>query len=95
MAGEAIVTTGIHRFWKAGQGWIMARDLKVRDAVRIVGGTARIESVGQDEIQPVYNLDVANNRNFFVGSAGLLVHDFSLVEAVPEPFDVPPSLVGR
>ncbi len=26
--GETIVATGIHRFWKAGKGWTMARDLK-------------------------------------------------------------------
>ena len=25
--GETIVATGIHRFWKAGKGWTMARDL--------------------------------------------------------------------
>ena len=26
--GETIVATGIHRFWKAGKGWTMARDLR-------------------------------------------------------------------
>src|SRR5262249_8475702 len=29
--GESIVATGIHRLWKAGQGWTMARELKPAD----------------------------------------------------------------
>ena len=37
--------------------------------------------------QPVYNLDVAANRDFFVGKTGLLVHDFSFVQPVHAPFD--------
>ncbi|MGP0064670.1 MAG: polymorphic toxin-type HINT domain-containing protein [Isosphaeraceae bacterium] len=92
LSGESIVATGIHRFWKAGDGWIMARDLKAGDFVRIVGGTARIVRVEPDAVQPVYNLNVASNRDFFVANPGLLVHDFGMVEAVPEPFDAPPSL---
>ena len=35
----------------------------------------------------MYNLDVAINRNFFVGAKNLLVHDFSFVSPVLEPFD--------
>ena len=85
--GESIVATGIHRFWKAGTGWTMARDLKVGDQLRMVGGTVRIESIRDDKTQPVFNLDVADNRDFFVGSKGLLVHDFSFVQTVAEPFD--------
>ena len=34
MAGESIAATGIHRFWKAGNGWTMARDLKPGDRIR-------------------------------------------------------------
>ena len=40
-----------------------------------------------DKIQPVYNLDVAENRDFMVGTQGLLVHDFSFVQPVLAPFD--------
>ena len=39
--GETIVATGIHRFWKAGKGWTMARDLKPGDRLRVVGGDGR------------------------------------------------------
>ena len=44
-----------------------------------------------DKTQPVYNLDVAHNRDFFVGTKGLLVHDFSFVQPVLEPFDRQPE----
>jgi hypothetical protein len=46
-----------------------------------------IESIEADKTQLVYNLDVAENRDFFVGSQGLLVHDFSFVLPVPHVFD--------
>ena len=89
---ESIVATGIHRFWKAGKGWTMARDLKPGDRLRMVGGTVQINSIEADKTQPVYNLDVAENRDFFVGKKGLLVHDFSFVQPVAEPFDRQPEL---
>jgi hypothetical protein len=90
--GETIVATGIHRFWKPGKGWVMARELKPGDVVRTVGGTARLEAVSAEKTQPVYNLDVAENRDFFVGRTGCLVYDFSFVQPVPEPFDSLPAL---
>jgi hypothetical protein len=86
-AGEPVVATGIHRFWKLGKGWTMARDLKAGDQLRMVGGVVTLDSVESDQTQPVYNLDVADNRDFFVGNVGLLVHDFSFVQPVLKPFD--------
>jgi tetratricopeptide (TPR) repeat protein len=90
--GESIVATGIHRFWNAGKGWTMARELKRGDRLRMVGGTVKVESITSDKTQPVYNLDVADNRDFFVGTQGLLVHDFGFVQPVLEPFDQEPVL---
>ena len=87
MADETIVATGIHRFWKAGKGWTMARDLKAGDRLRSVGGIATVDSIVPGATQMVYNLDVAENRDFMVGSAGLLVHDYTFVAPVSEPFD--------
>src|SRR5262249_44369332 len=92
--GETIVATGIHRFWKAGKGWTMARDLKPGDRVRGVGATAIVRSIEPDSTQPVYNLDVADDRDFFVGSKGLLVHDYSIVQPVVAPFDREPELTS-
>ena len=88
---ETIVATGIHRFWKAGKGWTMARDLKPGDLLRVIGGVASVRSIEPDATQPVYNLDVAESRDFFVGSKGLLVHDFSFVRPVMSPFDRQPA----
>jgi hypothetical protein len=84
---EPVVATGIHRFWKSGGGWVMARDLKPGDTLRILGGVARVEIVEPDDVQPVYNLEVAHGQSFFVGQRGVLVHDNSLVQPTPDPFD--------
>ena len=94
IGGESIVATGIHRFWKAGKGWTMARDLKAGDRLRMVGGMVEIQSIEADATQMVYNLDVAENRDFFVGKKGLLVHDFSFVQPVLSPFDRQPDLAS-
>jgi hypothetical protein len=93
-----IVSTPIHRFWKVGHGWVMARDLLPGDRLRIVGGPAKVAKVTYTEIQPVYNLVVARSHCFFVGPRGALVHDYTLVEPVTTPFDALPSpdtLVSR
>ena len=92
--GESIVATGIHRFWKAGKGWVMARELKAGDRLRMIGGVVEIASIETDKTQPVYNLDVADYRDYLVGNEGLLVHDFSFVQPVLEPFDRLPDLSG-
>jgi Pretoxin HINT domain/HEAT repeats len=100
-AGDEIVATGIHRFWKAGTGWTMARDLNVGDKLRMIGGVVSVQAIEPSATQPVYNLDVAQNRNFCVGEVGLLVHDFSFVEPALAPFDRPseavklPALAGH
>ena len=95
IGGESIVATGIHRFWKAGKGWTMARELKAGDRLRIVGGTVEISSIEADKNQPVYNLDVAESHDFFVGKHGTLVHDFSFVQPVLQPFDRQPDLTTK
>ena len=46
---ETIVATGIHRFWQAGKGWVMARDLKPGDRLRMIGGIAKVESIEPDD----------------------------------------------
>jgi tetratricopeptide (TPR) repeat protein len=91
---ESIVATGIHRFWKAGQGWVMARELKAGDAIRTIGGTAEVVSVKDDVTQPVFNLEVASGQTFFVGEAGMLVHDNSLVSPEPKLFDASTDLAA-
>ena len=90
---ETVVATGIHRFWQAGKGWAMARDLKPGDQLRMIGGVAKVESIEPGLPDRVYNLTVAGSNDFLVGAAGLLVHDFGFVQPVSEPFDRPATLV--
>jgi hypothetical protein len=93
LGDETIVATGIHRFWKAGHGWVMARDLKPGDTLRTFGGLAVVRSIENDKVQPVFNLQVADGESFFVGQTGVLAHDNSLVNPTPSPFDALPDLV--
>ncbi|MEW4569640.1 polymorphic toxin-type HINT domain-containing protein [Tautonia sp. JC769] len=92
--GETIVSSEFHRFWIAGRGWVMARDLKVGEVVRALGRTARVEAIVDGQVQPVYNLDVADSRSFFVGDLGALVHDNSLPSTTIAPFDAVPDLAA-
>ncbi|QDV35933.1 polymorphic toxin-type HINT domain-containing protein [Tautonia plasticadhaerens] len=94
IGGETIVSSEFHRFWVAGRGWVMARDLRVGDPIRMLGGVARVESIEDGQEQPVYNIDVADHRSFFVGTTGALVHDFSLPKTTLQPFDAVPDLAS-
>ena len=88
LAGSgAILATPIHRFWLAGRGWTMARDLRAGDRVRALGGVVEVAAVDRDEARPVFNLEVAGGHSFFVGRSRALVHDNSLVVPTTEPFD--------
>jgi tetratricopeptide (TPR) repeat protein len=89
---EAIISSQFHRFWKPGTGWTMARDLKVGDQLRTLNGTAAVTSIEDGEVVPVYNLDVADDADFFVGEVGALAHDNSLPNLRQQPFDKPSTL---
>jgi hypothetical protein len=89
LGDEAIVTSPSHRFWVAGRGWVMARDLKVGDPIRTLGDVAKVTAIESEKVQPVFNLDVADDADFFVGTAGALVHDNTLPDLRLAPFDAP------
>jgi hypothetical protein len=91
LGSESIVTTPIHRFWKSGAGWVMARALKPGDAVRAIGGVLKVVATDPDTVQPVYNLEVADGRSYFVGERGALVHDYSPPLPVSVAFDAVPG----
>ena len=91
---ETIVSSEFHRFWKAGRGWVMARDLKAGDTLRTLGGLAAVAGIEPGTTQPVFNLDVADNADFFVGQGAALVHDNSLPDLRLAPFDLPPAFDG-
>ncbi len=84
---ETLVSSAFHRFWKAGQGWVMARELKSGDLVRTLNGVVRMASIGPGKIVPVFNLDVAEDADFFVGHTAALVHDNTLPDPRQLAFD--------
>lgn len=90
--GETVVSTPIHRFWKAGKGWVMPRDLKPGDTIRTLSSLVTVRAVRPDRVQPVFNLEVAEGRSYFVGAHGSLVHDYTLADAVHHAFDARPTL---
>ena len=91
VGGESIVSSHFHRFWVAGKGWVMARELRAGDPVRTLGGVEPVEAVEADKVQLVYNLDVAEDADFFAGNVGALVHDNTLPDPRLAPFDAAPK----
>jgi hypothetical protein len=92
---ETIVPSTLHRFWKVGQGWALARELQPGDLIRTLRGPAVVKSVKPESTQPVFNLDVDASATFFVGKAGALVHDNRMPELRSKGFDARPELVVR
>jgi hypothetical protein len=82
-----VFCTDIHRFWKPGTGWIVARDLGAGDVVRGVGRTSTLRAISPGPTQRVFNFEVAGTRAFHVGKSGLLVHDATLVPRQVSVFD--------
>jgi hypothetical protein len=94
LGGEEVVVTPIHRFWRAGKGWALARHLEPGNQIRVLGGLAQVGAVDTDEMQPVFNFEVAGGHSFFVGRQGILVHDNSPIQPASEPFDAAPALTA-
>jgi hypothetical protein len=94
--GEALTASVYHRFWRAGLGWAMARELKPGDVLRTLSGPARVVSAKAGPVVPVFNLDVARTRTFFVGDHDALVHDNTPPDPRLVPFDAAdPGLAAR
>ena len=92
--GERLVTTPIHRFWIAGKGWALARDLKPGDALRGIAGRLKVVAVEAQRKQDVFNFEVESNCTYFVGQRGVLVHDNSVAAPVKHPFDAAPETLA-
>lgn len=93
--GDTIVSSHFHRFWVAGRGWVMARDLKAGDPIRTLGGVMKVASIEPGTVQPVFNLDVEGDADFFVGEAAALVHDNTLPDLKQHPFDAPKAVAAK
>ena len=70
-----IIATDLERFWAAGKGWVMLRNLKAGDAVRGLADVVRVASIEDAGSQHVYHVEVAARRGIIVGARGILAHD--------------------
>jgi hypothetical protein len=80
LGAEKITTTLGHPFWAVGDGWRMAKELKVGSRLQGLGRIVAVESLEAAEAAPpwnegAYNLIVADFNTYFVGDHLLLVHD--------------------
>jgi hypothetical protein len=73
--GEELQTTLGHPIWVAGVGWRMAKELADGAILHGVNGPARVDAVAKADEAEAYNLIVADFNTYFVGKAGVLVHD--------------------
>ena len=77
---EELVVTGIHRFLITRgkeRGWIAAANLQCGDSVLFANGNwCPIDSISiEEKALTVYNFEVSNNHNYYVGSNQILAHN--------------------
>jgi hypothetical protein len=81
-ARYAILTTANHPFWVEGKGWTKVRDLQAGDEFLTHNGAKaafRIADLDAFEDE-VFNLEVEDYHTYFVGPAGIWVHNKSPIE---------------
>ncbi len=77
---DSITATDNHPFWIEERGeWVAAKDLKVGDRLRPVDGElAAITSIETRQLkrsEPIFNIEVEGDHNYFAGDAAWLVHN--------------------
>ncbi len=75
LGDTTIATTKGHPFWVNNVGWRMAKRLEVGQQLHCVGGGQTIDRIEPAASFKAYNLVVADFGTYFVGEAGVLVHD--------------------
>jgi hypothetical protein len=77
VGGGVVAVTTEHPFYTPDRGWVESGDLKPGDKLlQRNGKTARIRSITHaSTTTTVYNFSVANDHNYYVGPASLLVHN--------------------
>jgi hypothetical protein len=77
IGGEKLSSTKGHPFWVAGVGWRMAKELEDGAILHGIHGPVRVDCVELGEEAEAFNLVVADFDTYFIGEAGVLVHDNS------------------
>ena len=78
--GDTIQCTPTHPFWSVTRNtWILSGELTIDDVLLDIHGNEihihRIQHVYLKQPLPIYNIEVAELHNFFVGETGILVHN--------------------
>lgn len=67
-------TTG-HLLWVSGKGWTKASQIKEGDLLHTASDPAVVSKVSKAEVAPTFNLEIAENHTYFVGTSRVLSHD--------------------
>ena len=73
--------TGGHLFWVSGKGWEKASNLKPGDVLHCASEPTVVSKVESMPAAPTFNLFVADNANYFVGTELVLSHDVTKRES--------------
>lgn len=84
---EKIQATLGHHWWVIGKGWIKTKDLQPGMRIRTASSYIEITKLEDAEDTITYNLSVADNHTYFVGSERLLSYDSN--ELIPTLQTVP------
>lgn len=80
---ETIQATLGHPMWVSGKGWKMAKEVQPGDFLHGVKGPVLVDRIDAGVPIDVFNLVVADDHNYFISDAGLLVHDNTPRGATP------------
>jgi len=72
---ESIECSGGHPFWIEDKGWVKAREISSGMLMVTTTGVTRVLATEPSQPQPLYNLIVDGNANYFVGNHRILSHD--------------------
>jgi hypothetical protein len=75
LGDEEVVATLGHPLWVVGEGWVMAKELRVGDRLHSVSGGASIDYIEKGPKSEAHNLVVEGFNTYFVGKQRVLVHD--------------------
>jgi len=75
LGSATISATRGHPFWVNGEGWRMAKQLKVGQYLHSLAGAVLIDSIEEAPAAEAYNLVVSDFDTYFVGEQQVLVHD--------------------
>jgi hypothetical protein len=76
---ELLCVTPLHQVWSIDRGsWVSVNDLQANERLQGIDGILFVDAIGAPfEIESVYNIEVAVDHCYRVGTQGMLVHNAS------------------